>query len=146
MHRSLQFLGTVYTLGRIDVPALLQASGYDNLRFVEELVVGDWTPEPPQCLRRFAVEISTGVGEAGGGGEGGLSERCVESIDVTVITATVHVSLSLRSRRMIHQFVCWCYIRSSHYLRRRLVGVSANCSGHTFVAGRSSLNRSARAV
>lgn len=117
MHRSLQFLGTKYTLGRIDVPTLLQASGYEDLRFVEELVLGDWTPEPPQCLRRFAVEISAGVDRAGGGGEGGLSERCV----AVIIAARIHVSLSLRSRRMICQVAC---MRYPGIHRRRLESAS----------------------
>lgn len=77
--RSLQFLGTTYSLGRTDVPALLQASGYKDLRFVEELVLGEWTSEPPQYLRRFVMNIVSGVEEAAGGRDNSLSERCVDS-------------------------------------------------------------------
>lgn len=77
--RSLQLLGTTYSLGRTDVPALLQASGYKDLRFVEEVVLGEWTPDPPQCVRRFVMDIVSGVEAAGGGREEGLSERCVDA-------------------------------------------------------------------
>lgn len=74
----MELLGTKYSLQRTDVPVLLKMVGYDdNLAFVEHLVLGDWTPEPPQCLRRFSAEIIESVDAAGGGGAGGLSERCV---------------------------------------------------------------------
>lgn len=71
----MELLGTKYSLQRTDVPSLLTMASYDNLAFVEELVLGDWTPEPPQCLRRFSTEIIKSVEAAGGGGAGGLSER-----------------------------------------------------------------------
>ncbi|CAM9404457.1 unnamed protein product [Ectocarpus fasciculatus] len=73
--RSMELLGTKYSLTRMDVPALLNLAGYDgNLAFVEELVLGDWTPEPPQCLRRFSTEIIKNVEAASAGGAGGLWE------------------------------------------------------------------------
>ena len=76
----MELLGTKYSLQRTDVPALLKMVGYDdNLAFVEHLILGDWTPEPPQCLRRFSTEIIESVDAAGGGGAGGLSERCLEN-------------------------------------------------------------------
>lgn len=72
----MELLGTKYSLQRTDVPALLKMVGYDdNLAFVEHLILGDWTPEPPQCLRRFSTEIIESVDAAGGGGAGRLSER-----------------------------------------------------------------------
>ena len=73
----MELLGTVYSLNRTDVPSILELTGYDNLSLVEELILGDWTPEPPQCLRRFSFNILRSVDEAGGGGEGGLSERYI---------------------------------------------------------------------
>lgn len=75
--RSIELLKTTYSLGRTDVPSLLDMAGYDNLAFVEDLVLGTWTPDPPQCLRRVLVDIIKNADAAGGGGEGGLSERCV---------------------------------------------------------------------
>lgn len=81
----MQLLGSTYSLGRTDVPALLEAAGYGDLGFVEQLVIGDWTPEPPQCLRRFAVDILSGVDAAGGDGEGDLSERCAHTFRRAVI-------------------------------------------------------------
>ncbi|CAM9332790.1 unnamed protein product [Ectocarpus sp. 6 AP-2014] len=84
--RSMELLGTKYSLTRMDVPALLNLAGYDgNLAFVEELVLGDWTPEPPQCLRRFSAEIIENVEAAGGGGAGGLSERLRDAISQKMI-------------------------------------------------------------
>lgn len=73
----MQLLGTTYSLDRTDVPGILEAAGYRDLGFVEELILGAWTPDPPQCLRRFSFDIIRNVDAAGGGGEGGLSERCV---------------------------------------------------------------------
>lgn len=74
----MELLGATYSLGRTDVPSLLEMTGYDDLAFVEQLVLGAWTPEPPQCLRRFSSEIIANVDAAGGGVEGGLSARYVE--------------------------------------------------------------------
>lgn len=73
--RSTQLLGTTYSLDRTHVPDILEAAGYSDLAFVEKLILGKWTPEPPQCLRRFSVDIILNVDAAGGGGEAGLSER-----------------------------------------------------------------------
>lgn len=59
----------------MDVPDILEAVGYTDLRFVEELVLGEWTPEPPQCLRRHTVTILAGVTAAWAGEDHGLLER-----------------------------------------------------------------------
>lgn len=59
--RTATLLGKTYSLGRSDVPDILAATGYSNLDFVEQLVMGDWTSEDPQCLRSRTASIFAGV-------------------------------------------------------------------------------------
>lgn len=74
----MELLGKTYALSRTDVPSILDMAGYSegNLPLVEQLILGPWTPEFPQCLRKQCADIVRNIEAAGGGGgEDSLSAR-----------------------------------------------------------------------
>ncbi|CAM9675910.1 unnamed protein product [Chrysoparadoxa australica] len=74
-----ELLGITYSLSRNDVPLVLEKSGYDDLKFVEELVCGLWAPEPAQCLRRYRATILEAITDAE------VSKRIQEAISAQAI-------------------------------------------------------------
>lgn len=74
-YRTATLLGKTYSLGRPDVPDILAATGYSDLDFVEQLVMGDWTSQSPECLRSRTASILAGVTTVGGHRATALLER-----------------------------------------------------------------------